>query len=366
MPDRTLILPLYARIALTVVAMIGIGFILYIGKSVIIPFLFALLLAILLNPAVKRMEAWGINRVLAIGLVVLGAMVLLGGVAYFVADQAMRFISSMDDLKGNLVELGHDAKAWLQGKLDVQRAQMDALEGTVVEEGEAKGSAVVKDTITTVGALFAFFFLLPVCTFLFLLYERFLLGFVARLFPQGQHGTVSEVLTNAEDLIQGYLRGLLVQALIVAVLNVAGLWIIGVEYALLLGVLGALLNMVPYIGGLVATGLAMVVALATMEPSAALWVLGLFLVVQFLDNNVIVPLIVASRIQVNALVAFAVVLWGGAFWGVAGMFLVLPFTAILKVVCDRVQGLQALGYLLGSEQKEVPGSIIRLRRPKAG
>ena len=363
--DRPIHLPLYVRIVIVIIGLIGVGFILQIGKSVIIPFLFALLLAILLNPAVKRLQSAGWNRLLAIALVVVGAMVLLGGVAYFTADQAMRFLGSMDGFKENLIGLGNGVKAWIQGKLDVPREQMDAIEGTVLEQGEAKGTAVVKNTITTIGALFAFFFLLPVYTFLFIIYERFLLGFIAHLFPEGKHDTVGEVLTSSQVVIRSYLLGLLLEAGIVAVLNVAGLWVLGVPYALLLGVLGALLNMVPYIGGLIATGLAMMVALATMEPYAALWVLLLFLAVQFVDNNFIVPRIVASRVRVNALVAFVVVIWGGAFWGVPGMFLALPFTAIIKVICDRIPGLEPLGYLLGDEVSMAAGGFLESRSAQA-
>jgi hypothetical protein len=136
----------------------------------------------------------------------------------------------------------------------------------------------------------------------------------------------------------------------VAALNVGGLLIIGVQYALLLGVIGALLNVVPYIGGLVATALAMMVALATQEPAAALWVLLLFLGVQFVDNNFIVPRIVASRVEVNALASIIVVMIGGALWGVPGMFLSLPLTAVIKIMCDRIPALQPFGYVLGDEQ----------------
>lgn len=364
MTERPIILPLYARISLMIVAVIGVGFVLHVGKTVFIPFLFALLLAILLNPLVNRLEALGCNRILAIAMVVVSAMLLLGGVAYFVVEQAMRFVSSMDGFKHNLLELSDSMKAWLQGKLGMEHEQMEAIEGEMVEQSEAKGAAVVKNTLTTVGAMFTFFFLLPVCAFLFILYKRLLLGFIAQLFSKRRHNTVQEVLTGAQGVIQGYLLGLLLEALIVAALNVGGLWLIGVEYALLLGVLGALLNTVPYIGGLIATGLAMMVALATLEPSAAVWVLLLFLVVQFVDNNFIVPRIVASRLQVNALVAFAVVLWGGAFWGVAGMFLAIPFTAIIKVICDRIPGLQPLGYLLGDQQRTIRGSMLKLRKQR--
>jgi predicted PurR-regulated permease PerM len=120
--------------------------------------------------------------------------------------------------------------------------------------------------------------------------------------------------------------------------------------------------MVPYIGGLVATGLAMMVALATQEPTAALWVLLLFLAVQFVDNNVIVPRIVASRVEINALVSILVVLIGGTLWGVPGMFLSLPLTAIIKVICDRIPALMPLGELLGDATPDGHTRLLKVHR----
>jgi len=99
-----------------------------------------------------------------------------------------------------------------------------------------------------------------------------------------------------------------------------------------------------------------VVAATTQDFTAALWVLALFSAVQFIDNNIIVPMVVASRVQVNALMSILVVLIGGALWGIPGMFLSIPLTAILKVIFDRVPGLEPFGYLLGAgdESKEKP------------
>lgn len=184
-------------------------------------------------------------------------------------------------------------------------------------------------------------------TFLILLYKKLLVGFIERLFSSGDQALVRDVLNNTRTVVQSYLVGLLFEMAIVATLNFIGLSLLGVKYALLLAVLGALLNLIPYIGMIIATLLPMGIALATQEPVVALWVLGLYLVIQFLDNNFIVPAIVASRVEINALVSIVAVMIGGALWGIPGMFLSLPLAAILKVVFDRVPGLQPFGYVLG-------------------
>jgi predicted PurR-regulated permease PerM len=195
-------------------------------------------------------------------------------------------------------------------------------------------------------------------------YKPLLLEFIARLFPKNVHVTVVEVLTETKSLIQSYLFGLLVEAALVAILNSAALMILGIQYAILLGVIGALLNIIPYIGGVVAVALPMLLALATKQPVDALYVLIAYLIVQFIDNNFFVPKIVASKVKINALVSIIVVLAGNALWGVPGMFLSLPLTAIVKVIFDRIGPLQPFGFLLGDNQPDITQEIFVIRRKK--
>jgi len=92
----------------------------------------------------------------------------------------------------------------------------------------------------------------------------------------------------------------------------------------------------------------MIVALATKSPSYALFVLAAYLFIQFVDNNYIIPKIVASKVKINALISVIVVLIGGALWGIPGMFLAIPLTAVLKVIFDHIEPLKPLGFLLGN------------------
>jgi predicted PurR-regulated permease PerM len=189
--------------------------------------------------------------------------------------------------------------------------------------------------------------------FLFLFYKPLLLEFIHKIFPVNKDTEVNEVLREVKALIQSYLVGLMIEAAIVTTLNTSGLLLIGIDYAILIGIIGAILNLIPYIGGIIATLLPMTLALATREPIQALYVFILYCSVQLIDNNFIVPKIVASKVRINALVSIVIVLVGGALWGVAGMFLSLPLIAICKVICDRVEPLKPIGFLLGDNMPEV-------------
>ena len=358
--SRPVLQPSYQKFSLIMLGLLALFYALSVAKPIVVPLLFSLLLAMLLNPVVDRLTRWHIPRIASIALAILFAMAALMGLAYFIGTQAAHFSDTLPELKVRLSALADDAQRWAQKTLSMKRAQMSDAVDTVKEKGMAQGGAMVRTTLTTMGTLFAFFFLLPVFTFLLLLYKKLLITFIRRLFPERDQPVVQDVLTQTKGVVQSYLMGLLMEAGIVTVMNWVGLMIIGVQYALLLAVIGAVLNLIPYIGMIVATVLPMVIALATMEPTAALWVLGLYLFVQFVDNNFIVPKVVASRVELNALVSILVVMIGGALWGIPGMFLSLPLTAILKVVFDRVPALAPFGYVLGDGGVPSHGAIFRL------
>ena len=230
---------------------------------------------------------------------------------------------------------------------------------------DENGSVVITNTVSTIGSMLVTFFIMPVYVFMIIYYKPLLLEFIARLFPKNLHVMVVEVLTETKSLIQSYLLGLIVEAALVATLNSLALWILGIPYAILIGVIGALLNVIPYIGGVVAVALPMLLAVATRQPIDALYVFIAYMVVQFIDNNLFVPKIVASKVKINALVSIIVVLIGNELWGVPGMFLSIPITAIVKVIFDRVGPLEPFGFLLGDNQPDITKEIFVLRRRKA-
>jgi predicted PurR-regulated permease PerM len=206
----------------------------------------------------------------------------------------------------------------------------------------------IGQTLLSVGNGVMILFLMPVYIFLILFYHPLLIEFIHRLFISHDNAKVSEIVTQVKTVIQRYLVGLVIEAFLVASMNIAALLILGIEYAILLGILGAVLNVIPYIGGLVAVALPMMVALATKSTAwYAIYVLGAYYFIQLIDNNYIVPYIVASKVKINALFSIIVVFVGNAIWGIAGMFLSIPLLAILKLFFDHIDSLKPWGYVLG-------------------
>jgi predicted PurR-regulated permease PerM len=190
--------------------------------------------------------------------------------------------------------------------------------------------------------------------------------FFHKLFSEKNHSTVGEVINQIKTVVQRYLVGLVLEVIIIAVLNSVGLLILGIDYAILLGIIGALLNLIPYIGGIVAVALPMMIAIVTTStPMNALYVLGIYYFIQIVDNNYIVPKIVASQVRINAMVSIVAIFAFGLLWGIPGMFLSIPLIAIVKVIFDHFESLKPWGFILGDTMPGVSLFKLKIKKKKS-
>lgn len=361
--ESTKVLPVYAKLTLIILGLVAFFYILYIGQDILVPLIFATIIAILLNPVVNFLCRKGMNKVVAIMLVLIIALIIIGTLMYFIGSQVSTFSETVPQLKQKVSLMFNDIIDWVSQKFNIGKPKIAAWVDKTKGEGLNNSSSVIGEAVGTIGGVLVMVFLLPVYIFMILFYKPLLLEFIARLFQRDKHKIVAEVLMETKVLIQSYLVGLLLEAALVATLNTAALLIIGIKYALLIGFIGALLNIIPYIGGLVAISIPMMLAIATKQPIDALWVFIAYIIVQFIDNNFFVPKIVASKVKINALVSIIVVLIGGALWGISGMFLSIPITAIIKVIFDRIEKLTPFGFLLGDNQPEIGKAIFNFKYP---
>lgn len=357
-------LPVYHKLSIVTIGLFIFFYILFIGKEILVPLAFAWLLAILLNPIVNFLQHKKINKIVSILLAIVLMILVAAGILFFIGSQLSKFVDLLPQLKQKTHELSEQGLSWFSNTFNITTPKVTGW----IEEQKAKGmqsaSGIAGAALGSVSGLFVGLLLLPVYIFLFLFYKSLLLQFISKLFSKEDHTVVTDVLNETKALIQNYLIGLLIEMSIVATLNSVALMLIGIKYAILLGVIGAILNLIPYIGGIVAIALPMIMGLMTDSPISALYVFIAYLLIQFIDNNFLVPKIVASKVKVNALVSIIVVLIGGALWGVAGMFLSIPLIAILKVIFDRIESLEPFGYVIGDDMEEPKTDKITIQRNK--
>jgi predicted PurR-regulated permease PerM len=216
----------------------------------------------------------------------------------------------------------------------------------------------------SVSGILLFFGLLPIYIYLILLYKNLLLKFVCMWFKSEDLGKVEDVVRETESIVKSYLLGLLIQITYITVLLGVTLMLFGIKHALLIGIVFAFLNLIPYLGALIGNILGVMITLASSENIVdILIVLGTIAFVQFLDNNILMPRIVGSKVKINALISIVGIIIAGTMAGISGMFLALPVIAVLKIVFDRSAQFKQWGVLLGDERPEKsPIGFLRHRR----
>ena len=344
----TLKLPFYAKISILIIGFYLSLLMLSVGQSLIVPLIMGAIVAIVLHPVVKLFVRWKFNRLLAIIITLLLSFLVLATFGVFLISQLSRFSESWPVFVNKFTLLINNTIHWIPGYFDISADKVNTWIAETKNDLLAGSGSAIGQTLLSVGSSLVVVFLIPVYVFLFLYYKPLLLDFIHRLFNDDRQTKVSLVITQTKSVVQSYLVGLTIDIALVAILDTVVLLILGIEYAVVIGILGALLNLIPYIGGLVAVAIPMMIALVTKDSAwSALYVLILYYIVQLIDNNYFVPKIVASKVRINALVSIVAVLAGGALWGVSGMFLSIPLIAIIKVVCDQIEPLKPFSLLLG-------------------
>lgn len=338
--------PFYFKATVILFGLILFVYAIFTLQGILVPLAFALLIAILLNPLCNRFIKMKLPRVIAILVTILLAFLFVAGIFYFLSSQIDNFGENLPVLKEKFTQLSDQFAHYIESHFGISiQKQLQLLQ----QAGDSSAGFITNTLGTALGTL-SVIFLLPVYIFLFLFYKPLILNFLYEVFSEENSTQVADVLKQTKQSIQSYMVGLLIEAAIVATMNSTALLILGVPYAIVLGVIGALLNMIPYIGGLIAILLPVLMATVTKDGyGTQLGIIVAYIVIQFIDNNILVPRIVSSKVQINALISILAVLLGGAVWGVSGMFLSIPFVAILKIIFDRIEDLKPWGKLLGDE-----------------
>jgi predicted PurR-regulated permease PerM len=354
--------PFYFKASLFLLGLLVFFYIIYVVQNIVLPFFISVLVAILLNPFVNYLTNHRVNRIIAIFVTLLIGLLIMTGLVFLLITQFNAFTGDLPGLIGKFNESALELIAWVSDSFNISAEKIKAWLTREKKLGIDKSGVLIGNAAITLSRFFVLVLIIPVYIFLLLYYKSLIFNFIAKLFPVRFHSTVVLINSEVKVLVQKYLVGLLIQMAIVATLTALGLWIIGIQSPVLFGIVTALLNLIPYLGVLTANTLIVLVALVTRDASYAVMVLLLYLFVQFIDNNFVVPKIVGGKVKINALAMIIAVLVGGQLYGVAGMFLAIPSIAIFKVVCDHIPSLSALGYILGDTMPKSEISFLRSKK----
>src|SRR5450432_663130 len=344
-------LPFYARLALTLFAIALILLFMWLGKSLLVPLFFSFLVAILIHPAVLFLEKKRVPRALAAFSTLLLFMVLFLSLFYFFSHQVVRLSRDLPSLQAKVLEKWDDIQGWISDKYHITNTQQLAymnksttgILSTAVNSAATTFVGIAETLILTI-----FFFIF---TFFILQYRRLRIRFIIELFHENHNQRVMGMISRIRKLINSYVLGLLIEMSIVAILIFTSLMVIGIKYALLISVMAAVFNIIPYLGIYLCMAVAMIITAATNDTAHVVAVGVVFLITHFADANVILPHIVGGKMKMNPFITILVVLIGHLVWGVPGMFLFIPLTAIIRLISEEVPEMKPWATLIGEEKE---------------
>ncbi|HTN06989.1 AI-2E family transporter [Agriterribacter sp.] len=318
--------------------------ILYVGKALFIPLFFGLLIAMILYPVCKWLEQKRFPKSIAITICLLIVTLLFAGIATLLIWQISMFRQDLPGLIKKLQAAGQEAGQWIAESFGLTTANW-AQQSMGYIGSMAK--TVVNNMLDTVFMLF----LVPIYTALFLYHRRVFVQFLRWIAGERHRPKLDLMLPKVIATYFNYIKGMVLVYIIVGVLNSIGLLALGIEHAVLFGMLCAIMTIIPYVGIVVSALLPISIAwLSTNSIWYPVGVIAVFAVVQYLEANVIFPKVVGVQLNVSTWAMLVAVIAGGILWGVSGMVLFIPFVALLKIGTDYVEEWKPLNTLIGRSE----------------
>lgn len=330
-------------------------------KSIIILFLVALFLSATFNPAVNKLEKYRIPRPLGIillYLVVIGIFVIMfSNLVPIIAQQINQLAISIRGMVQNLVT-GQGSDSWFMQQLQPfaqqiwQNIDQTQIINTISNTLKSTASTLTNFAGNAIGAVFTIFngifnlFLVLIITFFMVVNKQHTSDFFHSLFPHKYSGYISLKSKQISTRIGEWIRGQLLLAVAMAVLTFIIFSIIGLNYALTLALLSGLAEFIPYLGPIITFGSAALIGL-NQDPVLILWLIPAYAIIQFVEGNILVPLIVGRSVGLNPIVVIFALLSGATIGatiggsmgvGLIGMIIAVPIANIISLFVEDYTG----------------------------
>jgi predicted PurR-regulated permease PerM len=355
-----LLLPYNIRLCIQLLSFVLIIFILIEGQTIFVPLYLSVLISILLLPIANLLEHINFPRALAALVSVVISFVIIFFIIYLLSAQIISFLNDIPAIKIHLAAHYLTLQNVLEHRFNISLIQQKSLFNSASEDIQSSGLGYAKQTFYTLTQTLVFIIFIIIYSFLILFYRSTIKHFILAMFIKQNKKSIDDVINNAKKVLKNYISGLLIEMAIISTSNSILLLIIGLKYAIFLGVFTGVLNIMPFIGiytGIIFTALVALTTDASM--SQIVWMIIGLLIIHFIDANFLMPRIVGAKVKINALMTMLGAIAGGLLMGIAGIFLALPTIAILKIIFDRIEGMEAWAILLGDETNSPTKKIVQ-------
>ena len=356
-------LPTAQKFSFFLLSIILVFYVLITARMFLYPLALAVLFAYLLYPLTNFLEKKKFPRILAIIISIILLLTVITFTALFVYRKLGVFVGDFPTFRVKAISRIDELEKTISNLFGIADLQLAGFLRSRVSGMFDAGSNVFNKAFTaTTGTLFRLG-ILPVFIFMFLYYRTKFAWFIMKIVPREKQMLTLNVLREASKVASRYMGGIFTVVFVLCIINSLGLYLVGIRYAITLGVIAAIFNFIPYFGTIIGYSIPFVFALLTGDSAEpAFKVLLVFLVVQFTENNILTPNIVGNYVKINPFMIILGVIAGGMVWGLAGMFVVIPFLAILRIISEHVPALHPYVYLLGTggtRRHAITGENIR-------
>jgi len=339
------------------------GVLLHALQPILLPFLTGMALAYLWDPAVDRLESMGMGRTsgVCVVFVITGLLfVLMMVVLVPLLGRQMHVLAAK--VPALMEWTRNTVMPWLQTQFNLSEGDipLDQVRATLMENWRSAGGVLTRVLATATASSFAVLgglanlVLIPVVGFYLLRdWDRLMLS-VREVLPRNWEAKAVELAIECDEVVSAFLRGQLLVMLALAVCYTAGLLIIGLDLALLIGVIAGVASIVPYLGLVIGMGMALIAAMFQFgDWLPLLYVTIVFVVSQMLEGMFLTPKLVGDRIGLHPVVVIFAVMAGGQLFGFTGVLLALPLAAVIMVLLRHVHAEYRSSRLYGDESKLV-------------
>jgi len=326
--------------------------ILFFGREVFIPISFALLISFILYPVCAWLERRGVGRLLAISISI--SLMIIAGllIVALLIHQFISFLNEWPSLQEKLAKSLQEISKLLINVFGISQERQQDWISKLASQSGSDILTLVSNAVTASVSSTVLFVLVPVYSVLILYYREHWMKIIQRLFPKVNRESLREIISLTVTAYYNFIKGMAIVYLVVGILNSIGLLLLGIPHAILFGFIAAVLTFIPYFGIMVGSLLPITVAWVTYN---SIWypigIIAIFAVVQYLEANVIFPLAVSNRLNVNTFVMLVAIFVGGVLWGLAGMILFVPFVGIAKLIADHNPKWKTVSMILGVTEK---------------
>lgn len=328
---------------------------LYFARDFFLPVVLAFLLALMLTPIVRFLRKHGVPEVLSATLLVFASMIGIGTAGYMLSGPVVELVNNAPQIGRQLSERMEDFRRPFERFMEVSR-QVDEVAETAVETdvqrvvvsqpgivSRAAGNLLSAGTTAAITFVLSLFLLASGTMF----YEKIVQSFTR----MSEKKRALRVVYDVEREVSRYLLTISVINAGLGTVIAAGLWAIGMPMPFVFGAAAALLNFLPYVGAAVTILLVAVISIVTFDSFAYALIAPLFVMTcTIIEGNMITPLTVGRRLEINAVAIFIAVAFWSWLWGFVGALIAVPLLVIIKVFCDHFDSLSHVGNFLAAQQ----------------